>query len=121
MGLFNFLPERKLSIEAFSAYYHRLPKRIQVSWFRDGKMIVGEVSDGKKRFMTQGRNADDFIFMVNDALMTIYDIPKEYCEVISRSIRFLPNHREREKLENLDVKRSKFGINKIAEKELVTA
>lgn len=120
MSLFKFLPQKKLSIEAFLAYYHRLPARIQVSWFRDGKMIVGEVSDGKKRFMTQGKNADDFVDMVNDALMTIYDIPREYCEVISRSISFLPDSEEREKLENLNIKRSKFGINKIAEKELAT-
>lgn len=120
MNIFNIFQKKKLSVEAFYAYYNRLPDEIEVRWFRDGKMIVGEVSDGKKRFMTQGRDANDFVSMVNDALITAYNISSEYCDGIKRSRAFLPSLEEYKKLENLNIKKSKFGIVKIAEKELVT-
>lgn len=72
----------KLSKEAYVAYFHKLPDTVAVSWFRDGELIVGKVVAGDNEFMTQGKNAEDFIEMVNDAIITVYGIPKNYIEAL---------------------------------------
>lgn len=83
----------KLSQEAAEAYFHRLPNQIQVAWFRDGDVIVGKVKTQEHEFMTQGRTADEFIEMVNDALVAAYDIPSEYIDCISQVRAYTPTHR----------------------------
>jgi len=110
MNLFGFVfPKRRLSQEAFWAYYHRLPNAIRVRWFRDGDLIIGEINDGKKKFFTQGKDADDFIIMVNDALITAYNIPQDYFEFIRKSKMFSPKPNERRILENIKIKKATFG------------
>ena len=122
MNLFGFaFPKRHLSEEAFWAYYHRLPDSIQVRWFRDGDLIIGEVNDGKKKFFTQGKDADNFIIMVNDALITAYNIPQDYFEFVRKSKMFSPKPDERRRLENIKIKKATFGSKKIPEKELSIA
>lgn len=98
----------KLSREAFEAYYYRLPERIHVEWQRDGRMIVGKVSDGNREFVTQGRTPDEFIEMVNDAVYTVHDIPVDYVRAL-RSVRsFVPSQQERQKLDDVSVKSAAF-------------
>jgi hypothetical protein len=84
-------------------------------------MIIGEVSDGKIKFVTQGVNADNFVEMVNDALITAYNVPPEYCDVIKNSKTFNPTPTEYKKLCDLSIKKSSFGTNKITEQELKPA
>ena len=114
-----FLPKPRLSEEAFFAYYHRLPKSIRVTWRRKGKYIVGEVKGGGKKFITQGKNANDFINMVNESLIVCNDIPHEYIEILSNFIKFVPKPREKKALKNASVSNGTFGIVKINEKSLV--
>jgi hypothetical protein len=106
MGLFQ---TKALAPEAIHAYYNRLPQRIRVSWQRDGQYIIGTVSDGKNEFVTQGRNADEFIEMVNDAVLAVYDIPSEYIDALRRIKTYNPPAEERIKLGDLSVMSSVFG------------
>jgi len=85
-GLFN----QPLSQEAFEAYFHRLPDDLEVSWFRDGKFIIGNIKAGESRFVTQGLDAEDFIDMVNDAVITVFGLPKQYYDVIRRTHAYAP-------------------------------
>jgi len=85
------------------AYFDRLPEAIQVSWIREGKFIVGTVMFGKEKFTTQGRSADEFIDTVNDALLAIHDIPKEYFDILAIK-KFIPNADEYKALNNVAIK-----------------
>lgn len=98
--------------EAFFAYFHKLPETIQIDWFRDDNMIVGKVKADGKEFMTQGTNADDFIQNVNDSLITVYDIPHDYFEVIRQTRSYHPNAEEYQKLTDLSVNQSTLGFEK---------
>ncbi len=75
----------RLSREAIEAYLNRLPDVIQVDWVRNDDFIVGEVKAGEHTFMTQGKDAQDFIDMVNDGVVMINKIPKNYREIILKT------------------------------------
>lgn len=102
----------RLSREALEAYFFRLPNAIQVSWFRDGKFIVGKVNAGEHEFMTQGKNADDFMNMVNDAIYAVEDIPEDYIDVIQKMRTYKPPATEEAKLRNNQVANSVMALNK---------
>jgi hypothetical protein len=95
--------------EALIAYLHRLPDRIQVSWFRDGDFIVGEIKAGDHEFKTQAFSADEFVTMVNSAILAVNDIPDDYADLVSRIKVYEPRPEEFEKLNNAAIKRSSFG------------
>lgn len=95
--------------EAFFAYFHKIPNNIQVEWFRDGEYIIGNVTAGNKKFVTQGLDADDFIRMVNESLILTFDIPQNYIDLILKNKLFTPSIEERKKLDNISVKKSSFG------------
>lgn len=108
--IFGFRPT--LDHEAFYAYLNKLPEAIQVSWCRDGDFIVGDiVADGYK-FMTQAKSAEEFIEMVNDSLLTVYEIPKEYFDALLRVRTFIPNPKEYEELNDASIKKSNFNIDR---------
>src|SRR3990167_5340378 len=75
----------KIYPEAFFAYFHRLPNEVQVNWFREDGMIIGKVNAGGKEFMTQGVDADDFIKMVNQSIVTVFNIPENYLDIVSQT------------------------------------
>lgn len=98
--------------EAFFAYFHRLPEKLQVSWFRDDGMIIGTVNAGDKEFMTQGADADDFIRMVNESLITVFNVPQDYFSIIKKAKTYNPNPAERKLLEDMNVAKSTIGLVK---------
>lgn len=98
--------------EAFFAYFHKLPQKIDVSWFRDEGMIVGKVQAGDKEFITQGKNVDDFIRMINESVITVFNIPQDYFEIISKTRSYLPLAEERKLLEDKSVARHSLGFVK---------
>ena len=108
----NFFVKPNLSPEAFEAYFQRLPEAIEVHWERDGDMIIGRVVIGEQEFYTQGRNPKNFIEMVNDAIYTLYDIPFEYIEAVSKVKAFRPTKEELEKLYDGAIPKSKFSVVK---------
>lgn len=93
----------KIYPEAYFAYFNRLPNEIRVSWFRDDGMIVGKVNAGSKEFMTQGVNADDFIKMVNQSIVTVFNIPEDYFDIVSQTKTYSPKPSERQLLEDRSV------------------
>lgn len=98
--------------EAFFAYFHKLPNTVAVDWFRDDGMIVGTVRVGEQEFMTQGTDAEDFIRMVNESIVTACNIPDDYFEAVSKAKTYLPQPSERMMLEDLSVPRHSFGLAK---------
>jgi hypothetical protein len=116
--MFKFLNRFKAPLyrEAAEAYWNKLPQGIEVSWFRDGKYIVGHINAEGNRFMTQGRNADEFIDMVNDAVFSVYEIPQEYFGILSPK-KFTPKSDEYERLKNIDIATGKISL----ERQLVNA
>ncbi len=106
--------------EVLVAYYQKLPSNIQVSWWRDDGYIVGNVEAGALTFPTQGKNAEDFIRMINEGLLVVLNVPIEYSTVILANGLFAPSRIEREKLENSDVLQSNFGLLSFPS-EMVTA
>lgn len=123
--MFTKLPFRKRSVflrkifkpeiypEAFFAYLHKLPNDIRVSWFRDEGMIVGTVNAGAKEFMTQGEGADDFISMVNQSVITAFNVPDDYIDIIAQTRIYNPPPEDRGLLENEKVLKSSFGFSKV--------
>jgi len=110
--IFKCFLKPQLSGEAFDAYFHRLPEKIQVRWKKKNQFIVGTISDGKEVYYTQGKGADDFVNMVNDAVYTMHEIPKEYYGIISQCRAYNPNKAEKERLGLKNVKSSSFSIEK---------
>ncbi len=108
----RYLSKPKLSREAFEAYFHRLPDGIEVNWRRDGKFIVGSVVADGKKFVTQGLNADEFIEMVNDAVITVFDIPEDYIDAINKSKAYSPTAEEYKRLNDNKISHSSFGSKK---------
>jgi|SRR3989338_3895635 len=104
--------------EAFSAYYHKLPANVSVEWFRDESFIIGKISADDKSFMTQGADADDFINMVNESILTVFNIPYAYFDILKQSKSYLPKQDEYEKLKDASINASTMGINKTSESEL---
>jgi len=83
-----------------------------VKWMRDGKFIVGKVQAGDYEFTTQGEGSDDFVEMVNDAILTVYDIPKEYFDVLLHTHAYYPPAYQMEELRRKDVSSSQLSIVK---------
>ena len=113
----NLFSKPKISEEALEAYYSKLPDNISVKWGRDGKYIVGKISADGQEFMTQAKSAKEFVYMVNDALFAMYEIPEEYLDILQSEKGFKPSAREFEKLNNTAVKESSMNL----EKRLVAA
>ena len=82
--------------EVLFACVNKLPENIEVSWEREDGLIVGTIrADEGHEFMTQGRNAKEFIEMVNDA---VYDVPIEYYDLLEKYKAYVPPSDEMAKL-----------------------
>ena len=110
--MFKNLFKPKIDQDALDAYFSKLPDRISVKWGRDGKYIVGKINADGQEFMTQAKSAREFVYMVNDALFAVYEIPEEYLDVLQSRKSFTPNAREFEKLNNAAVKESSMNFEK---------
>ena len=101
-----------ISPEALEAYVHRLPEEISVDWFRDGACIVGRITAGDAAFMTQAYSPSEFIEIVNDALFTVYEIPRTYADALMRHKRFEPSPEQFAKLRDADVQGARIGFSR---------
>jgi len=110
--LLQWFFKEKIYPEAYFAYFNRLPNEIQVSWFRDDGMIMGKVNAGGKEFMTQGVNADDFIKMVNQSIVTAFNIPEDYYDIVNRTKTYFPKPSEKKLLDDRSVMNDSFGLVK---------
>lgn len=94
--------------EVIISYNHRLPSNVEVSWFRDGDFIIGNINAEGKHFMTQAQSADEFVEMVNDALYAVYKIPTNYPKLTIKKL--MPPLSEYKKLNDASVKSSVIGF-----------
>ncbi len=108
----NFIIPPRLSSEVFEAFYFKIPDVIDVSWKRDGEMIVGKVKAGDKEFYTQGKDPDEFVEMVNDSIYTVFEVPFDYIEAMSKSKPFRPTEEELTQLYNGKIPESFLSMNK---------
>lgn len=115
----GLIRRQELSKEALEAYYNRLPKKIAVKWFRDADYIIGGIDIDGKEYLTQAKNPDEFITMVNETVYAMYDIPREYLAYIAKIKRYSPTDEEKDRLNNLGIKSANFKIEK--EKKLQLA
>lgn len=104
--------KEELSREAFEAYLNRLPHRVEVSWKRDNDFIIGEIVDNNHHYFTQGKNAENFIDMVNDAIYTYHEIPASYIDVIKKVKTYNPPLKAKKELENIEIKESLISLRK---------
>lgn len=118
-NIFNSLIQSKPCREVLEANFYKLPEKIEVEWFRDGKFIIGIIKVDGHEYKTQALSSDEFIEMVNDTLYTVYEIPNSCINVLSKIKRFYPSQEELNKLNNNLIKRS--DMNLVREKKLVTA
>ncbi|MEK7618186.1 MAG: hypothetical protein AAB410_03490 [Patescibacteria group bacterium] len=102
----------KLEYEALLAYFNKLPDDIAVSWVRDGKFIVGKVEAGEHKFTTQGMNPDDFINMVNESVLTAYDIPERYFYTVKDLHTYNPPLKSMAELKNQSIQEAVISANK---------
>lgn len=107
----------KISSEALGAYFSKLPDKILVRWGRDGKYIVGKIDADGQEFMTQAKSAKEFVYMVNDGLFAMYEIPEEYLDILQSEKSFKPNAKQFEELNDVAIKQSVMSF----EKELAAA
>ncbi len=99
--------DQEIIWEVLVCYRDKLPSNdVQVSWTRDGEFIVGEIVAGGHMFYTQGRTAQEFIEMVNDAIYAVYEIPLKYAKQLGGNYRLMPSEADFEKLNNAAVKKS---------------
>ena len=110
--LIKFFFKPDIYPEAFFADLNKLPNEIEVEWFRDEGMIIGKVTAGDKYFVTQGKNAEDFIKMVNESLVTVFDIPYDYFDAIVKSRSYKPKPEECKQLDDKSILRNNFGFKK---------
>lgn len=110
----NFRARRGNGVpEAFWAYFNKLPNSIEVTWMRDGDLIVGEVKADDITFKTQGKSAQEFVDMVNDSLFAVYEIPVDYFALLEGK-RFHPNPDGFKKLNDIAVKKSASNFERQA-------
>jgi len=102
----------KLQDEAMEAYFHRLPNGIKVEWFRDGDFIIGSIFAEGNKYMTQALSANEFIEMVNDTLLVVYNIPRAYQKELLKYKKFRPSIQEFNNLNNAAIEKSSLHFEK---------
>ncbi len=98
--------------EAMEAYFHRLPNGIKVEWFRDGDFIIGSIFAEGNKYMTQALSANEFIEMVNDTLLVVYNIPRAYQKELLKYKKFRPSIQEFNNLNNAAIEKSSLHFEK---------
>ncbi|MCR4314619.1 MAG: hypothetical protein NUV84_05240 [Candidatus Uhrbacteria bacterium] len=99
--------DQEIIWEVLVHYRDKLPTdKIQVSWMRDAEFIIGEIHVGGHTFYTQGRSAQEFVEMVNDAIYAAYEIPVKYAKQLGGNYRLSPSMEEFNRLSNVTVKKS---------------
>lgn len=109
---FGKLTTGKISSEALDAYFSKLPDKISVRWGRDGEYIVGKINADGQEFMTQAKSAKEFVYMVNDGLFAMYEIPEEYLDILQSQKSFKPNAKQFEELNDVAIKESIMSFKK---------
>jgi len=106
--------------EVIAANFNKLPDKIEITWFRDGKYIIGNIKTEDNTYITQAVSADEFVEMVNDTLLAAYEIPKNCINIIRNIKKFVPTKEQFAELNNIAIKKSESSLILIKEKQLIT-
>lgn len=106
--MFLNLFKPKLEKEAYDAYFNRLPNAIQVEWFRDDDFIIGRITVENEEFFTQALSAGEFVDMVNELLLNVYNIPGKYHSVLLKEKKFRPSVEQFNLLNNAAIVKSQM-------------
>jgi len=98
--------------EVIEANLNKLPDKIEVSWFRDDKYIIGNIKAENNEFATQAMSADEFVEMVNDTLMAAYDIPDNCLYILRKMRKYSPSKEQFAALNNAAIKKYNMSILK---------
>jgi len=79
----------KIEPEAYFAYLHRLPDSVNVGWQRKEGYILGTVKISGFTFCVQGKDAREFVKLVNEGVLVAFDTPKEYLPLLLDNPRFV--------------------------------
>lgn len=107
--------------EVVMANFNKLPDKIEITWFRDGEYIIGNIKTEDNTYMTQAVSADEFVEMVNDTLLAAYEIPQNCINIIRNMKKFVPTKEQFAELNNIAIKKSESSLVLIKEKRLITA
>ena len=107
--------------EVVMANFNKLPDKIEITWFRDGEYIIGNIKTEDNTYMTQAVSADEFVEMVNDTLLAAYEIPQNCINIIRNIKKFVPTKEQFAELNNIAIKKSESSLILIKEKQLITA
>ncbi len=107
--------------EVVTANFNKLPDKIEITWFRDGEYIIGNIKTEDNTYMTQAVSADEFVEMVNDTLLAAYEIPQNCINIIRNIKKFVPTKEQFAELNNIAIKKSESSLILIKEKQLITA
>lgn len=107
--------------EVIMANFNKLPDKIEITWFRDGQYIIGNIKTEDNTYMTQAVSADEFVEMVNDTLLAAYEIPQNCINIIRNIKKFVPTKEQFAELNNIAIKKSESSLILIKEKQLITA
>ena len=107
--------------EVVMANFNKLPDKIEITWFRDGEYIIGNIKTEDNTYMTQAVSADEFVEMVNDTLLAAYEIPHNCINIIRNIKKFVPTKEQFAELNNIAIKKSESSLILIKEKQLITA
>ena len=107
--------------EVIVANFNKLPDKIEITWFRDGEYIIGNIKTEDNTYITQAVSADEFVEMVNDTLLAAYEIPQNCINIIRNIKKFVPTKEQFAELNNIAIKKSESSLILIKEKQLITA
>ncbi|MCK5416455.1 hypothetical protein KAI92_03445 [Candidatus Parcubacteria bacterium] len=118
-NIFNLIINTEPNEEVLLSNFHKLPEEIKVSWFRDGKFIIGDILADGHKYKTQAKSANDFVEMVNDTIYSVYEVPSNCINTLSKVKRFNPKPDEFKKLNNYSIEKSDMSLIKNRELKLV--
>jgi len=101
----------EMYLEEAIAFVNRLPNDIQVHWQRDGKFIIGEITDGDHSYLTQAKSAKELVEMVNDVVYSVYGVKQKYFRILGEN-KYYPNPEEFEKLNNAAIDKEEMNFIK---------
>lgn len=93
------------------AFAGRLPNRIEVKWFRDGKFIIGNIIDGNDAYLTQAKSAKELVDMVNDVIYSVYGVKQKYFKVLGEN-KYRPIPEEFNRLNDYAIAKSEMGLER---------
>lgn len=107
----RFSPSEVIREEAI-VFASKLPNNIQVGWQREGRFIIGQITDGENMYYTQAKSAKEFVEMVSDVIYSVYGVKLQYYRILGEHRYFPSDPKEFERLNNKAIFKSEIRLAK---------